>query len=191
MAGTLLLPVLIFGGLAMWYWAVPIGRWLSGDAPPAEPTVASEPEMAQQAAPMPTPDPPPEPAVEKVFGIRGAPDGSEPEPAQADVPVQAAGSKIEAVSTNVRGNVGSTAVSASLDKLDTTLASCWAEAGASGSVELELSFGITPDGGLHAIALSGGSEALQACVRAAVPMSGWPGPQVGEASVSRTWKLGG
>lgn len=212
MAVTLMLPVLIGGGLALWYWAVPIGHWLAGDAPRAEPAVEAEPE-ADEVAP-PTPEPAPAPEVEKVFGIRGVPDGEAdptPEPAQPDAPVQPpdppvqpnppvqppvqpnpSNSKLEAVSTNVRGNVGSTAVNASLDQLDAALLDCWAKAGAGGSIELELSFGITRDGTLHAIALGGGSEALHACVRATLPMSGWPAPQAGgEASVSRTWKLGG
>jgi hypothetical protein len=199
MAVTLMLPVLIGGGLALWYWSVPIGHWLAGTEPQDESTAEPEPEAAEPVAVTPTPDAPPQPAVEKVFGIRGTPDGSEPSPTtapvQADPPLQpdASAGTIAAVSTTVRGNVGSTAVNAELDELDAALLACHAKAGASGSVELVLSFGITRDGNLQAISLGGGSEALHACVREALPTSGWPQPLDGgdgEASVSRTWKLG-
>lgn len=195
MFATLMLPVVIGGGLALWYWSVPIGHWLAGTDPQAQPTAESEaePELVEPA-PSTTPAVAPEPAVEKVFGIRGAPDGSEPgglepAPVQPDQP----GSSIEAVSTTVRGNVGSTAVNAELDKLDAALLACKAKAGGSEPVELALSFGITRDGHLQAITLGGGSEALHACVREAMPTSGWPQPLDGgggEATVSRTWKLG-
>lgn len=194
MVATLMLPVVIGGGLAIWYWSVPIGNWLAGTEPQTQPAAEgeAEPELVEPA-PSTTPEVPPEPAVEKVFGIRGVPDGSEPglEPAP-DQPDQPA-SDIEAISTTVRGNVGSTAVSAELDKLDAALMACKAKAGGSEPVELELSFGITRDGHLQAIAFNGGSEALRACVREAMPTSGWPQPLDGgggEATVSRTWKLG-
>jgi hypothetical protein len=197
---TLMLPLLLGGGIALWVWKVEIGNWLAGNGPQVEPAVAPEPspEANEQAVTTPTPDPPPEPAVERVFGIRGAPDPSEPdptpEPAQPDPPAQPTPSsnEVEAVSTTVRGNVASTAVNANLDKVDAALVDCWAKAGVSGPVELELSFGITHDGDLQAVSLRGGSEALQACVRLALPTSSWPQPRnAGETSVTRTWKLGG
>jgi hypothetical protein len=199
---TLSLPVLIGAPVAIWYWAEPIGHWLAGTEAQVEATEpAMEPEPVAPVAVTPTPEPP---AVEKVFGIRGAPDGSDPgptpEPVQPDAPVQdpplqpdAPASQIEAVSTTVRGNVGSTAVSAELDKLDAALVACWTKTGASGSIELQLDFGITRDGNLRDISLSGGSEALHTCVREALPTSSWPQPLDGgggEASVNRTWKLG-
>jgi hypothetical protein len=214
MAVVLLLPLLIGGGIALWYWRVPIGSWLAGTEPAAE----IEPEPAAKEQPViaaPTPDlPPAEPAVEKVFGIRGVPDENAPlptpEPVQPEPPVQpdppaqpnpqpippvqptAVGSKIEAVSTNVSGSVESTAVSIALDKLDQPLAACWeqAKAAATEPIELELSITITRDGTMQTYSVGGGNEGLNACVRAAVPSTGWPRPRAGVASVTRTWKLG-
>jgi hypothetical protein len=203
LAIALMLPLLIGGPIAIWYWAVPIGHWLAGTEPVAEPK--PEPEVTEPVAPTPTPEPPPQPTVDKVFGIRGAPEGGQPEPTpepvQPDLPAQpeptpeqpdVPAGKLEAVSTSVRGSVDSTAVNANLDNLDTALLACWAKAGSNASVDLELSFGIAANGTLQAVAVKGGSEALQACVRDMVPARGWPQPRNGgEASVTRAWKLGG
>jgi hypothetical protein len=205
MAVVLLLPLLIGGGIALWVWRVPIGSWLAG----SEPETETEPVAKDPVVAAPIPDlPPAEPAVEKVFGIRGAPDENAalpiPEPVQPEPPVQPdppaqpnspvqptpPGSKIEAVSTNVSGTVASTAVSLALDKLDPPLAACWANAGAPEPIELELSLTIARDGSMQTYSLGGGNEGLNACVLAALPSKGWPRPREGVATVTRKWKLG-
>lgn len=200
-------PLLGFAAFALWYWSEPIGSWIAGLGSPGEPAVEteSEGEPEEVAAKL---DLPAEPPVEKVFGIKGAPDGSEPapEPQQPDPPQQpdqqpqpppdpppqpdSPGAKIETISTNVRGKVSSSSIHSRLSKVDEALAKCWAGAGAAGPVELVLSFGIKWNGKLQGISLRGGSETLHGCVRQALPTSGWQQPSDGgDASVTRTWKL--
>lgn len=210
LAVVLLFALLGGSGWALWYWREPIGQWIAGLGQQTEPVAESEPEAPALPAAA-APDLPAEPAVEKTFGIRGAPNGSEPlatpeppqpattpqdptaQPAQPDPPVQPppSGGSIQIVSTNVRGKVAGATVNARLAKLDDALAGCWTKAGGTGPIELVLSFGIKWNGRVQSISVRGGSEALHTCVRAALPTSGWPQPRDGgEATVTRTWKLG-
>jgi hypothetical protein len=207
---VLLIMAITFCGFMLWYFAEPIGHWFAGLGRQSEAVAEIEPEAPEPAVAV-TPDLPAEPAVEKVFGIRGAPDGSGPlptpepslpEPPLSEPPVQPpppvppvqpspSGSNIQIMTTDVRGKVSSSAIETRLAKLDEALAGCWAKAGGTGPVELVLSFGIKWNGSAQGISLRGGSEALHACVRAALPTSGWPQPRDGgEAKVTRTWKLG-
>jgi hypothetical protein len=197
-----LVPVLGFGAFALWYWSESLGNWIAGIGRQTEPATGAEvpvEEAPQEVATEPLAEPP----VEKVFGIKGAPDGTaplpEPEPVQPELPTQPdtpvqppqpPATKIETVSTNVRGKVGSSTINSRLAKVDAALPTCWANAGAAGPVELVLGFGIKWNGNLQGISLKGGSETLHACVRKALPTSGWPKPSDGgDASVTRTWKL--
>jgi hypothetical protein len=219
--GLVFAIVLLFASLgggawALWYWSEPIGQWIAGLGRQTDPADSEPASEAEQPVAALTPDLPVEPAVEKVFGIRGVPDGSSndpvplptPEPplpsetqplqpdppTQPDAPVQPSpsGGSIQIMSTDVRGKVAASAVNARLAKLDEALAGCWTKAGATGPVELVLRFGIKWNGQAQAISLVGGSEALHGCVRAALPTSGWPQPRDGgEAKVTRTWKLAG
>lgn len=162
-------PVLGFCGFALWYWRVPIGNWLVGGEARVEPVVEAEEEPAAVPPDLPSGPPP-------VFGIRGAPDDS----------------TIEVVETTVRGAVSISSVDVGLTNLEQPLADCWAKAGAAGSVELVVSFGIEANGNIRDVSVVGGTDSLHGCVRSALPSSGWPPPRNGgAASVSRTWKLAG
>ena len=80
-------------------------------------------------------------------------------------------------------------------KLDDALPECWKQAiaaGAKGPVELTLDFTIRWSGRTSGVSVSGGTSALQACVRKAVPGANWPQPRDGgDAKVTRRWTLGG
>jgi hypothetical protein len=216
MLGILLVSAaLIGGGWSLWYWSAPIGAWIAGLGRETETEAELEPapiEVAPEVEPPPTP-----PAeLEKVFGIRGAPDDAGPElptepelpvepqtpPTEPELPVEPqtpaaprVSTTIQSTATKVRGKVSGAAVASRLALVDAALPSCWAdaiEAGATGPVELELSLGIRWSGHANGIGVSGGSDALDKCVRAAVPGAGWPKPRDGgDASVTRRWTLGG
>lgn len=198
----------------MWYWSAPLGAWIGGigrDTDDAATTEDAEPvEVAPtpEVEPLPTPDQP-----EKVFGIRGGPDDHVPtpelpaelppelppelpvEPQTPDAPPPATSTKIQTTATQVRGKVSSGAVASRLAVVDAALPSCWADAvkaGATGPVVLELSLTIKWSGSANSIGVTGGSDPLNKCVRAAVKGSGWPKPSDGgDASVTRSWTLGG
>lgn len=198
--------LVLFGGgaWAVWYWSEPIGAWL---ASLGETEALAPPEASTEAEPAvePAPEVPAEPPVEKVFGIKGAPEGADAEPLPTGaegLPVEplagpqpttppTAARTIETLTTQVRGKVSSGGVGSRLAGVDAALRECWARS-AAGSVELELRFGIKWNGKAHSISVTGGDEALQRCVKQALPSGGWPHPSDGgDASVTRRWKLSG
>lgn len=72
------LAVLGSGGWAVWYWSEPIGEWIASWNRSEAPVSASDPvEPEEPAQPEPVPS---EPEPEPVFGVKGAPEGSEPAP---------------------------------------------------------------------------------------------------------------
>jgi hypothetical protein len=195
-----LVPILGFAGFALWYWSEPIGSWIAGIGRRADTQVEAPEEVVEEDEVAVVPDLPP--ASDRVFGIKGSPDGSEPvpetQPAQPDTPAQPdpqpqpnpPPKAIETVSTDVRGKVGRTSIESRLAKVDAALPACWASESAAGPVELVLTFTIRWNGRVQASTLKGGSENLRTCVRKALPTSGWPQPSDGgEATVTRTWNI--
>jgi hypothetical protein len=142
------------GGWALWYWSEPIGEWIAswnrGEAPaPA----AAPSEQVEPAQPEPEPselEPP------RVFGVKGAPEGSEttlvepPIDPSVEPPIDPAspsepgeGLPVESLDapppagkpasvvlgdTSVRGKVASGTVSSRLAAVDAALEACWASA---------------------------------------------------------------
>jgi hypothetical protein len=156
------------GGWALWYWSAPIGEWIAGLGRQGDDASAEAP--AEAEAPPEAPTPAPQPATPPELG-----------------------SKIQTTATQVRGKVSDASVANRLAPVDAALPGCWAaavKAGATQSVNLELSFQIRWSGRANAVAVTGGSEALNKCVRAAVPGGGWPKPSDGgDAKVIRRWTL--
>ncbi|WP_106389660.1 hypothetical protein [Enhygromyxa salina] len=200
------------GGWALWYWSEPISEWFAGIRSEAEDeAVEDEPEVEEPEPAAPEVEPAaPEP--EKVFGIAGTPEGtpsadpastpnpdstppSDQPPVEPTPTPSSTSTKVEATATQVSGKVSSSAVSSRLAAVDEALTVCWAEAakaGTKGPVALQLSLNIKWNGRTNGISVTGGSDALQTCVRKAVPTGGWPQPSDGgDAKVTRKWTLGG
>jgi hypothetical protein len=214
---VLLVGLLGGGGWALWYWSEPIGEWIaswgrSEEAPPA-------PAPVEQAEPVQAEPEPSEPEEPRVFGVKGAPEGSEtpselPTPSPIDTPApgepgeglptepldapESPESKAASVvigSTSVRGKVASSTINSRLAPVDAALQGCWASEAAKPAtkrpVTVNLRFGIKWNGRTYAIAVDGDApDTVLKCVRAALPSSGWPQPRDGgEATVARSWSL--
>lgn len=196
------------GGTALWYWSEPIGEWIASWNAADEPQPATD---TQEPEPAPVQDPPTEPDPTKVFGVKGV-EGSETSMPVVDPPVDPTGGEgvpvepldteplpkpasVSVASTTIRGKVSSASVGSRLAVVDKALEGCWTSAAARPETKrpatLTLSFGIKWNGRSLSSSIEGDAPAaVQACVREALPGSGWPQPRDGgDASVVRRWTL--
>ncbi len=199
------------GGWALWYWSESIGEWIASWNASDEP----EPTVQPQTEPTPVEQPPAEPKPTKVFGVKGAPEDSEPTTPVTPPTIPTDGESLPVVpldsppanqptvkpasvvtaSTSVRGKVSSAKIGSKLAVVDTALKGCWTTAAAKPETKrpasLSSSFSIKWNGRLLSSSVTGDApESVKACVREALPSSGWPQPRDGgEGQVTRTWTL--
>jgi hypothetical protein len=189
------------GGWALWYWSEPIGEWIASFGSDAEqqPAAADEPPPAEPAVVEP---PPAEP--EKVFGVKGAPEGSERPSTQPPAVTAPPGelpsepskpASVTVASTSIRGKVSSASVGSRLAGVETALQGCWTSAAAKPETKrpatLTVRLGIKWNGRLLSTTIEGDApDSVEGCVREALPGSGWPQPRDGgDATVERSWTL--
>jgi hypothetical protein len=208
------------GGWALWYWSEEVGAWIASwnaddvadDGPEAEAEAEAEgqadvvdpaaeptsetPATSGPAAPGPAPLPGPIPGELPVEPLDTL---DTPGSLAGGLPVEpldtsSSGGRVSVVATTVRGRVTQSRVSARLTAVDEALAGCWTTtvAAAHGRpASLTLRFAIKWNGRLVSVRLTGDApDAVQRCVREALPSGGWPQPtDGGDAQVTREWRL--